>query len=83
MPDCPRRILKKERLQFDVRESNQLECSASHNDASGSPKIHPFKCLIANDESIQLGILKHVFEKVGMNAVTAINGHEAFEIICI
>lgn len=42
-----------------------------------SPKL---RVLIANDEEIQLEILKYMFEKVGMEVTTAINGHQAFEI---
>ena len=43
------------------------------------PKI--LRCLIANDELIQLDILKYMFEKSEMQVTTAINGHQAFEIL--
>ena len=39
------------------------------------------RCLIANDEEIQLEILKYMFEKAGMEVTTAINGYQAFEIV--
>ena len=38
-----------------------------------------FRCLIANDEHLQLTVLEALFEKNGFAVETAINGHEAFE----
>ena len=39
------------------------------------------RCLIANDEEMQLEILKYMFEKAGMEVTTAINGFQAFEMV--
>ena len=38
-----------------------------------------FKCLIANDESLQLTILETMFERNGFEVVTASNGQAAYE----
>ena len=40
-----------------------------------------FKCLIANDEAMQLEILAMMFRMAGMEVTTAINGHQAFEFL--
>lgn len=40
-----------------------------------------YRCLIANDDQIQLEILEYMFKKAKMDVVTAINGYQAFEIL--
>ena len=45
------------------------------------PKRRVQRCLIANDEEMQLEILKYMFEKAGMEVTTAINGFQAFEMV--
>ena len=40
-----------------------------------------WKVLIANDEQMQLYVLKVIFTKHEFDITTAINGHEAFEIV--
>lgn len=50
-------------------------------EAKKAQEKRKFRCLIANDESIQLDILKYMFEKVNMEVTVAINGYQAFEIL--
>lgn len=38
-----------------------------------------YRCLIANDEPMQLMVIEALFEKTGFAVETAINGYEAFE----
>ena len=40
-----------------------------------------FKVLIANDEPMQLFVLQVIFTKHDFEITTAINGHEAYEIV--
>lgn len=40
-------------------------------------KLPPLRCLLANDEMIQLTVMKHLFTRFGFEVVTAINGHLA------
>lgn len=39
------------------------------------------KCLIANDETLQLNILESMFSNQNFQVMTARNGHEAFELV--
>ena len=51
-----------------------------HESISGeSIENEELKCLIANDDPLQLTILETLFEKLNFNVTTAINGQSAYE----
>ena len=72
--------MKKDAIEEFLEEVlEEVDSDDSEYDLPREPKI--LRCLIANDEWIQLEILKYMFEKSEMQVTTAINGYEAFEIL--
>ena len=60
-----------------IEHSGDLQESMGPED----PDNNVVRCLIANDECMQLLCLSEVFKHNGFEVTTAINGHEAFTII--
>ena len=64
-----------------MAEPEQIEIVAHRNNEGFIEEVDmtKFKCLIANDDYLQLTILENLFERQGFEVVTAQNGQSAYE----
>ena len=69
---------KKESSVLMMRRGQRKSIRISENKSLANKKP---KVLIANDEAMQLYILQVLFLKHDFEVTTAINGHEAYEIV--
>ena len=69
-------------MNLDIQEEEKHEDARANN--SDSLRIVPiprFRCLIANDDLLQLTMLEAIFEKHLFEVVTAQNGQLAFQAV--
>ena len=64
---------------FPVSPIVEEEEKSAADQPKSAAKSTEFKCLIANDDSLQLTILEALFERANFEVVTATNGQDAYE----